>query len=186
MGDALNQALDMAAAAAPRRAPRGGADADGDARPGAAPAPPPPAHRPRRRPAGAPAAVLLLSDGAQTAGTADPLAVAQRARELGIPVYTIALGTPAGRSSRRTPPAPASCWPSRRTRPPCGASPRSPAGSSSPPRRRTTCEPVYEGLAEAVNVVEEPQEITAGAAGAGAALLLAGGALALVWFNRFP
>jgi hypothetical protein len=35
-------------------------------------------------------------------------------------------------------------------------------------------------------VVEEPREITAGAAGAGAALLLAGGALALVWFNRFP
>jgi Ca-activated chloride channel family protein len=43
-----------------------------------------------------PAAVLLLSDGFQTAGILDPLDGAARARELGIPVYTIALGTDEG------------------------------------------------------------------------------------------
>jgi len=43
-----------------------------------------------------PAAVLLLSDGFQTAGILDPLQGAARARELGIPVYTIALGTDEG------------------------------------------------------------------------------------------
>jgi Ca-activated chloride channel family protein len=45
---------------------------------------------------GPPAAVLLLSDGFQTAGILDPLDGAARARELGIPVYTIALGTDEG------------------------------------------------------------------------------------------
>jgi Ca-activated chloride channel family protein len=43
-----------------------------------------------------PAAVLLLSDGFQTAGVLTPLDGAARARELGIPVYTIALGTDEG------------------------------------------------------------------------------------------
>ena len=42
-----------------------------------------------------PAAVVLLSDGTSTHGR-DPLPVADRARELGVPVYTVALGTPAG------------------------------------------------------------------------------------------
>jgi Ca-activated chloride channel family protein len=43
-----------------------------------------------------PAAVLLLSDGFQTAGLLAPLDGAERAKELGIPVYTIALGTADG------------------------------------------------------------------------------------------
>ena len=45
---------------------------------------------------GPPAAVLLLSDGFQTAGLLAPLDGAARAKELGIPVYTIALGTADG------------------------------------------------------------------------------------------
>jgi Ca-activated chloride channel family protein len=40
-----------------------------------------------------PAAVLLLSDGAQTAGDIRPLPAAQRARRFGVPVSTVALGT---------------------------------------------------------------------------------------------
>jgi Ca-activated chloride channel homolog len=43
-----------------------------------------------------PAAILLLSDGFQTAGVLQPLEGAARAKELGIPVYTIALGTDEG------------------------------------------------------------------------------------------
>ena len=43
-----------------------------------------------------PAAVLLLSDGYQTAGLLQPLEGAARAKELGIPVYSIALGTDEG------------------------------------------------------------------------------------------
>jgi Ca-activated chloride channel family protein len=43
----------------------------------------------------APAAVILLSDGKRTQGS-DPLAAAQRAKQLGIPVSTVALGTTDG------------------------------------------------------------------------------------------
>ena len=37
------------------------------------------------------AAVILLSDGVQTAGNVTPLAAAARAKQLGLPVYTVAL-----------------------------------------------------------------------------------------------
>jgi Ca-activated chloride channel homolog len=41
--------------------------------------------------------ILLLSDGAQTRGSLQPQDGADRAKAAGIPVYTIALGTPNGR-----------------------------------------------------------------------------------------
>jgi Ca-activated chloride channel homolog len=41
--------------------------------------------------------ILLLSDGAQTRGELEPGDGAERAKAAGIPVYTIALGTPNGR-----------------------------------------------------------------------------------------
>lgn len=44
----------------------------------------------------APAAIVLLSDGAQTRGVLSPLQGADRAKAAGIPVYTIALGTASG------------------------------------------------------------------------------------------
>jgi Ca-activated chloride channel family protein len=40
--------------------------------------------------------ILFLSDGAQTRGALEPLQGADRAKEAGIPVYTVALGTPNG------------------------------------------------------------------------------------------
>jgi Ca-activated chloride channel homolog len=43
-----------------------------------------------------PVSILFLSDGHQTRGTLQPLDGAERARRAGIPVYTIALGTPNG------------------------------------------------------------------------------------------
>jgi Ca-activated chloride channel homolog len=57
----------------------------------------------------APAAVILLSDGKRTEGS-DPLAAAQRAKQLGIPVSTVALGTADGTlpgAERRSRPGPA-------------------------------------------------------------------------------
>jgi Ca-activated chloride channel family protein len=44
--------------------------------------------------------ILFLSDGAQTRGILQPLEGAQLAKDAGIPVYTIALGTPGGTVSR--------------------------------------------------------------------------------------
>jgi Ca-activated chloride channel family protein len=43
-----------------------------------------------------PVSILFLSDGHQTRGLLQPLEGAQRARQAGIPVFTIALGTPNG------------------------------------------------------------------------------------------
>ncbi|MGE4425504.1 MAG: VWA domain-containing protein [Solirubrobacteraceae bacterium] len=42
-----------------------------------------------------PGAILLLSDGMASSGQ-DPLGAADRAKKLGIPIYTVALGTPDG------------------------------------------------------------------------------------------
>jgi Ca-activated chloride channel homolog len=51
---------------------------------------------PRARSGKRPAAIILLSDGAQTRGTLAPLQGADRARDAGIRVYTVALGTDHG------------------------------------------------------------------------------------------
>jgi Ca-activated chloride channel family protein len=45
--------------------------------------------------------ILFLSDGAQTRGDLLPLQGAERAKAAGIPVYTVALGTPNGTLDRR-------------------------------------------------------------------------------------
>jgi Ca-activated chloride channel family protein len=47
-----------------------------------------------------PVSILFLSDGAQTRGLLQPLEGAALAKEAGIPVYTIALGTPNGTITR--------------------------------------------------------------------------------------
>lgn len=43
-----------------------------------------------------PAAVILLTDGGQNAGTADPIRMAALAKQLKVKIYTIGLGTPGG------------------------------------------------------------------------------------------
>jgi Ca-activated chloride channel homolog len=52
---------------------------------------------PKRR---SPISILFLSDGHQTRGLLQPLEGAERARRAGIPVFTIALGTPNGTLDR--------------------------------------------------------------------------------------
>jgi Ca-activated chloride channel family protein len=53
-------------------------------------------HAPRAPGAKAPAAIVMLSDGAQTRGILSPLEGADRAKAAGIRIDTIALGTPNG------------------------------------------------------------------------------------------
>jgi Ca-activated chloride channel family protein len=61
---------------------------------------PPPATPPPSSPSGPedlpPAAIILLSDGGQNAGTMDPLRAALLARQQRVKIYTIGLGTPGG------------------------------------------------------------------------------------------
>ena len=83
-------------------------------------------------------AVLLLSDGANSAGI-DPIEAVEVAKEAGVPVYTIALGTRPEPSTFRT--SSASCGRSRSPliRRRSDRSPRRPAGGSSRRRARPTC-----------------------------------------------
>jgi Ca-activated chloride channel homolog len=85
IGDAVVRSAEMAAEAIGRRPPGGRTTIAFET--GNAPTP---------DPRETPAAVLLLSDGSQTTGFATPTEGAARAKEMGIPVYTIALGTPEG------------------------------------------------------------------------------------------
>ena len=88
MGDALMQVLDLAEAVRIGR---------GATAPVRRPATPRPVATPRPARLRLPAvAAILLSDGANSAGDTEPLDAAQRAASLGVPIYTIALGTAAG------------------------------------------------------------------------------------------
>jgi Ca-activated chloride channel homolog len=91
MGDGLARALDVIEAAR-QEATGGGPPTTVD--PGATPAPTTPDPN-AQQPAVPPAVTLLLSDGANSAG-GDPFIQAERARQLKVPVYTIALGTAGG------------------------------------------------------------------------------------------
>ena len=95
MGDGLARALDVIEAA--RQEATGGGNGGGPptpVAPGATPAPTTPDPN-AQQPAVPPAVTLLLSDGANSAG-GDPFIQAERARQLKVPVYTIALGTAGG------------------------------------------------------------------------------------------
>jgi Ca-activated chloride channel homolog len=94
MGDGLARALDVIESA---REQAGAGPAPSTTADPAAPAPGAPGSTTpeSNRPAVPPAVTLLLSDGANSAG-GDPFVQAERARALGVPVYTIALGTSGG------------------------------------------------------------------------------------------
>jgi Ca-activated chloride channel homolog len=95
MGDGLARALDVIETV--RQQALGGPGPTTTVDPGAPGAMPPPTTTApgAGRPAVPPAVALLLSDGANSAG-GDPFIQAERARQLGVPVYTIALGTAGG------------------------------------------------------------------------------------------
>src|SRR5262249_28585585 len=50
-----------------------------------------------------PTSVLLISDGARDGGRTAPMAAAEQARRLQVPVYTISLGTPGGTVEHQLP-----------------------------------------------------------------------------------
>jgi Ca-activated chloride channel family protein len=144
-----------------------------------------PGERPRPRTAGRPpAAVLLLSDGAQTAGDIQPLPAAQRARRLGVPVSTVALGTgnavvevprPGGLKERVVvaPDVPTL----RRIAQATGGS-----FSAAPDAARL--ESVYRELGTRLARDRKRVEVTSAFAAGGAVLMLVGSALSSLWFRR--
>ena len=130
-----------------------------------------------------PSAIVLLSDGKSTRGRT-PQELAQRAKDLKIPVYTVTLGTAAGtitvqKSDGTTETRPV---------PPDPAEMRDVASISG--GRAFTADnleelsTVYERLGSRIGYREEERELTAAFSGGALVLAAAGALLSLLWFRR--
>ena len=171
MGDGIERALDV------KRPP-------GSSSGGASPtAPDPPEQSSGREP---PLVVLLLSDGANTQGRTQPMEAATDAKELGVPVFTIALGTDQGMvdvpdetGTMRRIPVPPDELTLQRIAQTTGA--RFFAAPSSRELRD-----VYRELGSKIGFVKEKQEVTVLFSATALLFLVAGASLSLNWFSRFP
>ena len=133
-----------------------------------------------------PVVVLLLSDGANTTGDYEPLEAAQKAKDAGIPVYTVALGTDAGTvqgpdgyggmRTIRVPPDPETLSQVAELT----------GGKFFEAADQNALKSVYDEIGSQVGVEHEQRELTVFFTAAGAALLLLGGALSTLWFGRIP
>ncbi len=133
-----------------------------------------------------PTVLLLLSDGFNTAGTADPLQAAQRAKELGVKIFTVALGTPNGYVDITDPTG-------RLQRvfvPPDEDTLKSVANTTDAQffsaLSGDQLTKVYEGLSSQIGYDTEQREITWWFAGFAALFLVGSAGVSLAWFNRFP
>ena len=132
-----------------------------------------------------PAAIVLLSDGKSVRGR-DPVEAAREARQLRVPVYTVALGTENGtirvRESgggvriERVPPDIETL---RRIADASG-------GEAFAVEDAERLEAVYQRLGSQISTKKEKREVTTAFAGGALLLVLGGGALSLLWFGRLP
>ena len=137
----------------------------------------------QRRP---PAIVVLFSDGGQTAGRVTVAQAEAKAKKSGIPVSTVAVGTPdgvvlqalqGGLTERIQVPVQPTSLQTIAT----GS-----AGRFYPNIAAIDVNAVYRDLGSRVGRQNKIVEVTAAAAGGGLVLMLAGAALSGVWFRRFP
>jgi Ca-activated chloride channel family protein len=133
-----------------------------------------------------PASILLISDGAQTVGRVMPVQAARSARRAGVPIFTVALGTPDGVVERRltggfterirVPPDPESL---RRIAATSGGEFLAALDGDELGR-------VYDELGSRIGRRDKHTEVTVAFAGAGMALLLVAGALSTLLLRRLP
>ena len=171
MGDGIERALDV------KRPPGSGAVTSG-VQP--APAPAVPADNE------VPLVVLLLSDGANTQGKVRPMDAAAHAKALGVPVFTIALGTDQGMvdvpnetGQLQRVPVPPDELTLQRIADMTGA-----RFFAAPTDR--DLKGIYRELGSKIGFVKEKQEITVVFAATGLLFLVAGASMSLTWFSRFP
>lgn len=129
--------------------------------------------------------ILLLSDGANSVGI-DPQSATQRAQDAGVAIYTVALGTDEGvvevrddfGNLRRV-----AVPPDRETLQQIA---ENTGGQYFEALTDADLERIYEEIGSQVAYHDGEREVTAAFAGAGAALLLLGATLSLLWFGRIP
>ena len=129
--------------------------------------------------------ILLLSDGASTQGISTDDAIGL-AKEAGIGVNTIALGTDAGTvtvPNELGEPQTVSVAPDRETLEQIA---EETGGTYFDAPTEQDLDAVYEAVGSQVAWDEEKQEVTVAFAGAGAVLLLIASGLSALWFGRLP
>ncbi|MGZ4352240.1 MAG: VWA domain-containing protein [Gaiellaceae bacterium] len=129
--------------------------------------------------------ILFLSDGSQTRGLLQPLEGAQQARTAGIPVYTVALGTPHGTLSRGfgaftrsipVPPDPQTLHQIANVT----------HGQFTDARDAATLQKAYAKLGSKIGRTRGRSEITFAFLAAAAGLFLGAGLLSALWSPRLP
>jgi Ca-activated chloride channel family protein len=137
---------------------------------------------------GGPVSILFLSDGFQTRGELLPLQGAQRAKTAGIPVFTIALGTPNGTLDRGfggygygngrvpVPPDPATL----------SAIARTTGGQFFAARSANALQSAYAKLGARLTRIPRKHEVTYEFVAIAAGLLLGAGLLSAAWSPRLP
>jgi Ca-activated chloride channel homolog len=137
--------------------------------------------------------ILFLSDGAQTRGDLQPQDGAERAKQAGIPVYTVALGTPNGKlridfpysfnngsgTFTRTVPVPPDPETLRQIAETSG-------GKFFAAHSNGAVRSAYASLGSKLGRRPARTEITYGFVAAAAGLLLAAGLLSVAWAPRIP
>jgi Ca-activated chloride channel family protein len=132
-----------------------------------------------------PTVVLLLSDGKNTVGR-DPLSAADDANQAGMHVFTVALGTPDGIALIPDNNGVVQTIPVAPDPDTLQAVAEKTGGRFFTAPTASELRTVYSNLGSRLGQVKKPHEVTAQFAGVGIVLMLIGGALALVWFSRFP
>jgi Ca-activated chloride channel homolog len=131
-------------------------------------------------------ATVLLSDGANSTGRLEPVDAAREAAVAGMPVYTIALGTPTGVVSVED-----EFGVMHRVEVPpdtdtLAAIAETTGARSFEAPTANDLQQIYESLGSRVGTRDETREVTQWFAAAGLALMVVGAGLAAHWFNRFP
>jgi Ca-activated chloride channel family protein len=131
-------------------------------------------------------ATVLLSDGKQSTGDMEPIPAAEQAAALGVPVYTIALGTADGVVTVQDDqgnPHVLNVPPDTDT---LAAIAETTGGRFFEAPTAQDLAQIYQSLGSKIGYTNEEQEVTQWFAAAGLLLVVTGAGLAAHWFNRFP
>jgi Ca-activated chloride channel family protein len=131
-------------------------------------------------------ATVLLSDGANSTGEMEPLPAAEQAAALGVPIYTIALGTADGVVTVQDDqgnPHVLNVPPDTDT---LAAIAETTGGRFFQAPTAQDLAQIYQNLGSKIGYTTEEQEVTQWFAAAGLLLVVTGAGLAAHWFNRFP
>ena len=127
-----------------------------------------------------PATVLLLSDGKWNRGRS-PEDAAVQAKAMGVKVFTLGLGTQGATLDLAGQQIPVDLDETE-----LRAIAETTGGSYSRSADAESLRDVYRGLGSVLGFEKEQQEVTAVAAGIGAALLVVAALVSLIWFQRIP